>query len=349
MLALAHASTWMLAGKERKIAAMKNQSQSTALTFVFLAACAMSCCRGGETRKTSVGSDTSDLRISDASRIDGERAIGYINDIIAFGPRHAGTEGAEKTRLYIFEKLKSFGLSPRRHDFTALTPHQDLKKVELANLSVDFDGPGKKMVIVGGHFDGKILEGVNFKGANDGGSSTALLLEMARVLAKTPPPCPVRIVFFDGEEALVKWSDADSRYGSKRMAAELKQKGEADSIAALVIVDMIGDKNLRLVRETASTPWVFKALVRTAERLGHDNLFGSRRLRIDDDHIPFLHIGIPAAVLIDFNYGPGWASNAYWHNDKDTVDKLSPRSMEIIAEVVIESLPVLARGQIVSK
>ncbi|MCP4679035.1 MAG: M28 family peptidase [Deltaproteobacteria bacterium] len=328
---------------------MKNKSHHTAFTLVFLAACAMSCCRGGETRKTSAGSDTGVMPKAGASLIDGGQAMGYIKDIIAFGPRHAGTEGAEKTRRYIFEKLKSFGLSPKRHDFTALTPHPKLKKVDLANLSVDFDGPGKRKVLIGGHFDGKILEGVNFKGANDGGSSTALLLEMARVLARTPPPCPVRIVFFDGEEALVKWSDMDSRYGSKRMAAELKQKGEVDSIAAAVIVDMIGDKNLRLVRDTNSTPWVFKVLVRTAERLGYDSLFGSRRISIDDDHIPFLRIGIPAAVLIDFNYGPGWASNSYWHNDKDTVDKLSPKSMEIIGEVVFESLPVLAHGQIQSK
>jgi glutaminyl-peptide cyclotransferase len=198
---------------------------------------------------------------------------------------------------------------------------------------------------LGGHFDGKILEGVDFKGANDGGSSTALLLEMAGALSKKAPPCPVRIVFFDGEEALVDWNDADSRYGSKHMASELKSSGDWKYIAAVVIVDMIGDKHLRLVREHASDMWVFGTLEKTATRLGLDAPFKGEQGLIEDDHIPFLQIGIPAAVLIDLHFGPGWNSNAYWHTEKDTVDKLSPDSIETIGEIVLASLPALCIGQ----
>ncbi len=314
----------------------------TILISVLLAAGAACCGRSGADTGLAQAGGNQGLK---KHVVDGQRAIGYIEDIIAFGPRHAGADGAEKTRRYIMEKLKSFGLTPKRHDFTALTPHQELKNVGMANVSVDIAGPGQKKIILGGHFDGKILKGVEFKGANDGGSSTALLLEMARVLSVKPPPCPVRIVFFDGEEALVKWTDTDSRYGSKKMAAELKQTGEDKDIAAVVVVDMIGDKRLRLLRDSKSNPWVWDVLQRAADRLGSGDVFRGRRGSIDDDHVPFLHIGIPAAVLIDLTYGPGWNSNAYWHTEKDTVDKLSPRSIEIIGQVVLASLAELSRGQ----
>jgi glutaminyl-peptide cyclotransferase len=312
----------------------------------FLTVLAISCCKGNtDTKSTAHESDRAADSKSQVVSVDGERALGYIKDIIAFGPRHAGTEGAEKTRLYIIDRLRSFGLDPKRDDFTALTPHPELKSVKMANIVVDIGGGQAKKVMIGGHFEGKILDGVDFKGANDGGSSTALLLEMARVLSESPPPCPVRIVFFDGEEALVDWSDTDSLYGSKHMAAELKSSGEADSIAAVVIVDMIGDKRLRLVQESFSNQWVFGVLSRTATRLGVDAVFKGGRGRIEDDHIPFLQIGIPAAVLIDLSFGPGWASNAFWHTKQDTVDKLSPRSIETIGKIVLSSLWELSGGQ----
>ena len=280
---------------------------------------------------------------SPAYRVDGQKALGYIQDIIAFGPRHPGTAGAEKTRQYIAQKLASFGLTPRRQEFIALTPHRELGRVKMANIYVDMAGQApKKTVLLGGHFDGKIIEGMEFQGANDGGSSTGLLLEMARVLAAEPPPGPVRIVFFDGEEALVRWSDSDSRYGSKRMAAKIRRDDQVGRYAAVVIVDMIGDKRLRIEREALSHQAVFSILERTAQRLGHGSIFQAEAMSIADDHTPFLQIGIPAAVLIDLRYGPGYGSNAYWHTDQDTLDKLSPRSMEIVGQVVLESLPELA-------
>jgi glutaminyl-peptide cyclotransferase len=274
--------------------------------------------------------------------VDGDRALGHIEKIVSFGPRHPGTPGAEKTRLYIVETLGQLGLSPARHDFTARTPHPDHKRVSMANISVDIPGAGPKAVLLGGHFDGKIIEAGVFRGANDGGSSTGLLLEMARVLVETPPPCPVQIVFFDGEEAFVKWSDADSLYGSKQMAAEIKQKNLTDRFAAAVVVDMIGDRRLRLTRELGSTTKVFALLEKTARELGHGDLFTGPSRRIEDDHTPLMQIGIPAAVLIDLNYGPGWVSNAYWHTPADTIDKLSKESLEAVGQVVLGSLAELS-------
>jgi len=274
--------------------------------------------------------------------IDGERALQYIKEIILFGPRHAGTPGAEKTRQYIIDKLSSFGLMPKRYDFTAFTPHPDLKQVKMANITADIGATGEKKVLIGGHFEGKLIPGISFQGANDGGSSTALLLELGRVLALQKPTVPVRLAFFDGEEALVEWSDSDSLYGSKHMAAELKEKGEETSIAAVVIVDMIGDARLKINWDTTSTPRLLRALVRTAKKLGISPIFSASRSRIEDDHLPFLRIGIPACVLIDLNYGPGWTSNAYWHSDSDTIDKLSATSIEQVGNIILQSLAELA-------
>ncbi len=313
---------------------------AAALISVLL--CISVVCCGGETRGQDKAGGETALTSSDY-KVDGEKALGYIAEIVAFGPRHPGTEGAEKTRDYIVAKLQSFGLSPTRQDFIAFTPHPDFKRVPMANIYVDIKGrEAKKTVLIGGHFDGKIIEGGHFQGANDGGSSTALLLEMARVLANRPPPVPVRIAFLDGEEAFVKWSESDSRYGSKKMAAEIKSANEVERYAAAVIVDMIGDKRLRIEREALSNKEIFAILEATAKRLGYGHIFGTQPISIEDDHTPFLHIGIPAAVLIDLRFGPGFHSNAYWHTREDTLDKLSPKSVEIVGQVVLESLAELA-------
>ncbi len=314
----------------------------TLITCTFVLACAIHCGKGGESNPAAPIENSKNGNSDGVPHaVDGNRALSIVADIVAFGPRHAGTQGAEKTRRYIIESLERYGLKPTRHDFVALTPHPELKTVPFANIVANIDGPGEKKVLIGGHFDGKILKNINFQGANDGGSSTALLLELARFFSHTPPPCPVSIVFFDGEEALVDWSDSDSLYGSKKMAAELKQSGEDKLFQAVVIVDMIGDGRLRLTREGLSTPWVFEVLEKTAKRLGHGDIFKGPRGNIEDDHLPFLHIGIPAAVLIDLKFGPGWNSNAYWHTEEDTIDKLSAKSFEIVGQVVLESLPDL--------
>ncbi|MDJ0761379.1 MAG: M28 family peptidase [Myxococcota bacterium] len=320
------------------------------LGIAIVAVLGVCCCKGSTEVRSGHGTANRGARPNErASPIDGVRAIGIIEDIIALGPRHAGTVGAEKTRQYIIGQLRRFGLDPQRDDFTAFTPHPELKQVKMANITVDIPGKANKKVLIGGHFDGKILDGVDFKGANDGGSSTALLLELAQYFAAHTPPCPVRIAFFDGEEALVRWTDADSLYGSKHMATRLKQDQEVDGFAAAVVVDMIGDARLRIQQETLSTPWVFNTLARTAARLGFPDLFNGSRGAIADDHVPFIQIGIPAAVLIDMNFGPGWQSNAYWHTERDTVDKLSPKSIETVGHIVIASLPELARGQMTER
>jgi hypothetical protein len=312
---------------------------------VLFGSCAIRCGRDAPTPPLPKADQPPPGASQGAACVDGGRALSHIERLLTLGPRHAGAPGAEKTRQLIAGALEAIGLKPQLHRFTALTPHPELKQVAMANVTAEIDSTGEKLVIIGGHFDGKLIDGVEFKGANDGGSSTGLLLEIARCLVQNPPPCDARLAFFDGEEALLSWSDADGLYGSKRMAADLKAAGEHERVSAMVNIDMIGDKRLRLYRESLSTPWVFAALERAAKRLGHGQLFRGPRGAIEDDHLPFLKIGIPAANLIDLKYGPGWSSNSYWHTDQDTLDKISPASMTAIGQIVIEALPELCQGR----
>ncbi|MBN2339952.1 MAG: Zn-dependent exopeptidase M28 [Deltaproteobacteria bacterium] len=276
-----------------------------------------------------------------AACIDGNRAMGHAKKLVSFAPRHAGTDGLKKTREYIASTLLELGMHPVRHPFTAYTPHPDMKTVDMENISVSFVGKTDKRVLLTGHFDGKIIDDGTFYGANDGGSSTGLLLEMARCLHVHPPEQSVTVVFFDGEEALVKWTDSDSLYGSKNYVSQLMERGEHKQIASLVNVDMIGDKRLRYVHDTNSTPWVFNALRETAVELGHGDYFSGPRGAIGDDHIPFLQVDIPAAVLIDLSFGPGYESNAYWHTENDDMSRICGASMEATGEIVLSALPRL--------
>ncbi len=316
---------------------------------VALSSCTTTCGQGAGDRETvGNGAEASKppapaMDVAAAGCIDGGKAIEHIEKIVAFGPRHAGTKGAEDTRKYIVDTLEGFGLNAVRRDFVAHTPHPDMRRVDMANITVDLGASEGKRVIVGGHFDGKIIEEGVFQGANDGGSSTGLLLEMARCLKENPPPVPIRLAFFDGEEALLHWTDSDSLYGSKRMAADLLEHSEHKKIAAMINIDMIGDSRLRIFRETLSTKWVFEALERTAHALGYADLMKGPRAAVEDDHVPFLRVGIPAANLIDLRFGAGYVSNEYWHTDRDTVDKLSADSITAVGRIVLETLPALVR------
>jgi glutaminyl-peptide cyclotransferase len=279
-----------------------------------------------------------------AACLNGEMAMTHVQELVSFAPRHAGTEGQRKTRDYIASVLTQTGLSPVRDRFTAYTPHPDFPEVEMENISVRFDGSTPKRVLITGHFDGKIIEKGTFYGANDGGSSTGLLLEMARCLKKHPPEQSVELVFLDGEEALVNWTDSDSLYGSKHFVGRLMETGERTQIAAVVNVDMVGDARLAFVDERNSTAWVFNALRQTAVEMGQGALFSGPAGAVEDDHVPFLAVQIPAANLIDFRYGPGWQSNAYWHTEDDDMSHIAAESMRVTGQIVLTALPRLLAG-----
>lgn len=282
-----------------------------------------------------------------ARAFDGQRALEHVRRMVELGPRPSGSGALEETRRYIEEEVGRVGLEVRRQEFTATTP---VGPIPMANLLVEVPpvpgSPEGPAIILAGHYDTKRFDAFRFAGANDGGSSAAILVEFARVLAEQPPPLPVWLVFFDGEEAVVEWTAEDSLYGSREMVRRLREDDRLAEIGALILLDMVADADLRIDRELHSTGWLIDLIWTVAGDIGHGDHFGRRGAFISDDHVPFLEAGVPAVDLIDFSYGPG---NRYWHSPFDTLDKLSADSLQVVGEVVLTALPRLAariaRGQ----
>jgi Zn-dependent M28 family amino/carboxypeptidase len=278
---------------------------------------------------------------------DSSRAFADLKHLVSFGPRPAGSEALAKSRQWIVSQLTASGLKPEEDKLTASTPVGNL---DMANVIVRLPGESPDVVIVCGHYDTKRFDNFRFVGANDGGSSAALLLELARGLANRHLPYTLWLVFFDGEEAQrQQWSAEDSTYGSKHLVNELTSKGELNRVKALILVDMIGDAKLDIRRDPTSTDWLTKLEFATAHRLGYDRYFVNQEYSVGgDDYDPWLAAGIPSVDLIDFDYGPNahaspadrdW--NIYWHTAQDTVEHCSAQSLEIVGRVVLGMLQAL--------
>jgi len=269
------------------------------------------------------------------TEFSGDRAFEHVRRLVALGPRPVGSEAHARMRAYILAELRALGLTVRTEEFRAQTP---LGEKPMVNIIAERAGASQEVIILASHYDTKLFTDFSFVGANDGGSSTGALLELARVLAARPdrPPYTLWFVFFDGEEALVSWSQTDGKYGSRHMVEQLQRQGQLSRIRALILMDMIGDKDLDIVRDAYSTRWLQDILWETARELGYERHFTDRETFVDDDHVPFLQKGVPAVDLIDFTYGM-W--NRYWHTAEDTLDKVSPRSLKIVGDVVLRALP----------
>jgi len=257
--------------------------------------------------------------------------MAHVERLVAIGPRVAGSPGGAKARDYIVRELKKAGLEVRVEPFEADTPHGRLR---LANVVAVIPGRRAEVILIGGHYDTKWFNDRHFVGANDGGSSAALLIELARALARPRRDFTYWVVFFDGEEARQSWTATDSLYGSRRMAADLTRSQRLPR--AVIVVDMIGDRDLTIRREVFSTDALTDLIWQAAARLGYQRHFSSASIPVEDDHAPFLRAGVPAALLIDFEYPP-------WHTANDTVDKVSPRSLKVVADVLLEALPAIER------
>jgi Zn-dependent M28 family amino/carboxypeptidase len=266
----------------------------------------------------------------------GNAAMQHTAALVAFGPRPVGSEAHQKTQQYIIEKLKAAGATVDEDTFAAQTP---VGERTITNIIGRLGKPGGRIIVLASHYDTKLLD--NFVGANDGGSSTGLLLALAPILNKKSFDHEIRLVFFDAEEAFnFDWSADDSVYGSKHLAAKWEADGTARQIGALILVDMIGDADLDLLKDSNSTSWLRDLVWKVAARLGYSKYFLNRDSSYDDDHIAFVNAGVPSVDLIDLNYGP---NSSYWHTPKDTLDKLSGGSLEIVGNVVLESVNELDR------
>jgi Zn-dependent M28 family amino/carboxypeptidase len=285
-----------------------------------------------------------------AASFDRARAWKHLEQLVSFGPRPSGSAQLAEARKYITTELKSYGLAVREQSFTAKTP---VDSVPMSNVIAELPGASPDVLIVASHYDTKRL--ARFVGANDGGSSTAVLLEIARQLSlaarSTKPALTVWFVFFDGEEAVVHWTEDDSLYGSRHFVDDLEASGADARVRAVVLLDMVGDKDLRLKREGASSRELVDIIWQSGAELGYAANFQNVTQWLDDDHIPFLDAGIPAVDVIDFeygnesrNYGPGGPGNAYWHTEADTLDKCSADSLGIVGETIIHAAPrIMAR------
>lgn len=269
---------------------------------------------------------------------DEGRAWAHLEHLVSLGPRPPGSEALEATRRYLSEQLAALGLEPVREPFTARTP---LGPIEMANVYADLPGEGEAppIVVLCTHFDTKRFD-FEFVGANDGGSGTAVLLEIARLLAKGPPrPVTYRFLFLDGEEALRPvWVDPDNTYGSRHHVEQLRKSGLLQRIGACVLLDMVGDADLRLNRDLNSDPKLLELFFEAAREAGLGRHVDGRREAVRDDHIPFLRAGIAAVDLIDLEYGP---DRSYWHTAEDTLEHCSRQSLGVIGRIVMLGLPRL--------
>jgi hypothetical protein len=264
------------------------------------------------------------------SRFDGARAFEHIKQLVAIGPRVAGTPGARQARDYITTQLKAIGLTVDEQAFSAETPRG---KAQLVNLRAKLPGrdADQGRLIVAGHYDTKRFDEFTFVGANDGGSSAAFLIELARVLKDRQNQLPIEFLFLDGEEAVVEWQGDDHTYGSRYYVDAARKDGSLKDIRALILVDMIGDSDLRVLRESNSTPWLTDIIWAAAKRVKRPE-FVDETTPIEDDHIPFLRAGVPAVDIIDLDY-------AAWHQAGDTLDRVSAKSLAAVGEVLLAALP----------
>jgi Zn-dependent M28 family amino/carboxypeptidase len=263
-----------------------------------------------------------------AADFSGAAAFEFAKQAVAFGPRPAGSEANHKLQAYILQKVRLPGAQVTEDAFTAQTPRGP---IAMKNIIVKFPGKSGKAIAITGHYDTKPFSNRNFVGANDGASSTAVLLELARTLAGRPRVDDVYLIFFDGEEAFGEWTATDSVYGSRHLAGQWRKDSSWVRFKALINVDMIGDKNLDILEDTNSDVGLRKLVWAAAGALGYQKYFTSMREPMDDDHMPFVRLGVPSLDVIDFDYQP-------WHEDSDTLDKISPMSLEIVGRVMLESI-----------
>jgi Zn-dependent M28 family amino/carboxypeptidase len=236
---------------------------------------------------------------------------------------------------YIQSELTSYGCKVDTDSFTADTP---VGRLPMKNIVAKIPGDKPGIIMLATHYDTKLMP--NFVGADDAGSSTGVMLELAHSLCSKRGAYQVWITFFDGEEAVKEWSDTDSRYGSRQMAAKLAMSGDLQKIKAFLLADIVGTRPPRFKRESDSTKWLVDLVWGVAKKLGYGDVFLDQSMEISDDHNPFLKRQVPAADVIDLENYPG-GNLYYWHTPEDTLDKVSPKSLAITGHVFLESVKQL--------
>lgn len=267
-------------------------------------------------------------------QFSGENALRHVQQLVDFGPRPPGSEALEQARAYITRELEGFGWSVTRQSFTNQTPRGE---VTFVNLIATFGSADARPVfLLCSHYDTKVFDDARFVGANDGGSSNGVLLEFARILAPQPELArKVQLVFFDGEEAYVSFTETDGLYGSRYFARQLAAEGMAQQFRGGILFDMVGDRSLTITLPPDSPADMTRDILAAAEALNVRKHFTYADTPILDDHVPLNEIGIPTIDLIDFDFPP-------WHTPEDTMDKISAESLDIVGSVAARYLVEVA-------
>jgi glutaminyl-peptide cyclotransferase len=270
---------------------------------------------------------------------DGERAYEQVVKQLSYGPRPAGSPALAKLQDYLVSELKSYGCAVDVDSFSADTP---AGRLPMKNLLVKIPGQKPGIILLGTHYDTKRME--NFVGADDAGSSTGVMLEMARLLCaqKQPGKYAVWIAFFDAEEAVNReWQDPDNRYGSRQMAAQLAASGDLKNVKAFILADIVGGRNPHFKRDGESTKWLKDMVWSVAERLGYGSVFVKDQTNFGgDDHYSFTARKVPSVDIMDLD-----TQNdvPYWHTPEDTIDKISPKTLAIVGHTILESVRELQK------
>lgn len=273
------------------------------------------------------------LQSAAAPRFDGGAAFEHLRRLVALGPRPAGSPQIEQSRQYIRQQLTAIGVPVVEQAWDDRTP---AGPVRMVNLMARLPGASRDRLVIAGHYDTKRFTDFRFVGANDGGSSAAFLLELTRALKGRQNTFTIELLFLDGEEAVVSWQDTDRVYGSRHYVEAARRDGSLTSIKALLLVDMIADRDLELKRDLNSTPWLTRIIWNTARERGLGRYFVDEATAIEDDHLPFLEAGVPAVDLIDLDYPE-------WHTEDDTLEAVDARGLQIVGDVVLAALPQIER------
>jgi len=262
---------------------------------------------------------------------DGKRGFAHVAKQVSFGPRPSGSQAIVHLQDYLQTELKSYGCNVETDSFGADTP---IGRLPMKNILVKIPGEKPGVILLGTHYDTLLMD--NFVGADDAGSSTAVMLELARLLCPQEGKYAVWIAFFDGEEAMKHWSDTDSRYGSRQMAARFSSGGDIKKIKAFLLADIVGGREAQFLRESSSTPALIDLVWNTAAKLGYSGLFLNSATAAQDDHDSFLKRGVPSVDVIgDF------VNNGYWHTPQDSLDKISAKTLAITGHVFLETVKQL--------
>jgi Zn-dependent M28 family amino/carboxypeptidase len=274
------------------------------------------------------------------AHFNGQKAYDYARDFVAIGPRWPTSQGHAKAEQFL---RSHFAHDQVEEDaFTADTP---IGPVGMRNFIVRYPGKKDGAIVLASHYETNYpLRNINFVGANDGAATVGLLMAIGDQLhqqgsgGRKLDGYSVWLVFFDGEEAIQRWTASDSTYGSRHLAAKWGRDGTLGHIKAFMLADMIGDKDLDIQRETRSTDWLVALVRQAARKFGYERYFFQQDEAVEDDHLAFVARGVPSIDIIDLDYGP---DDSYHHTAQDTLDKISAHSLTIDGDVFMETIRLI--------